>query len=97
MLRLTFPFHALCCRKIQKTVDIIPSALEPAEVRSKIRAFDVLTPVCLEGWGWENAPPVNQMVPVACWEQPGSVTGPTCGFNYSAWRGDAVEWKGRGK
>lgn len=77
-----FPFHALCCRKIQKTVDVIPSALDPAEVRSKIQAFDVLTPGCLEGE--KNAPPVNQMVPVACWEQPGSVTGPTCGFNYSA-------------
>lgn len=43
------------------------------------------------------APPLNQMVPVACWEQPGSVRGPTCGFNYSAWRGDAVERKHRGK
>lgn len=36
------------------------------------------------------------MVPVACWEQPGSITDPTCGFNYSAWRGDAAEWKERG-
>lgn len=71
-------------------MDIIPTALEPAEVRSKIRAFDVLTPVCLDEGGG-NAPPVNQMVPVACWDQPGSVTGPTCGFNYSAGRGDAVK------
>lgn len=54
-------------------------------------------PCLFGGGGGENAPPVNQMVPVACWEQPGSVTGPTCGFNYSAWRGEAVEWKGRGK
>lgn len=45
-LRLTFPFHALSCRKIQETVDIIPSTPEPAEVRSKIRAFDVLTSGC---------------------------------------------------
>ena len=45
----------------------------------------------------KNTPPLNQMVPVARWEQPGSVTGPTCGFNYSAWRGDAVERKERGK
>lgn len=90
-LKLIFPFHALCCREIQETVDIIPSALDPAEVRSKIWAFDVLTPGCL------NALPLHQMVPVACWEQPGSVTGPTCGFNYSAWRGDAVERKERGK
>lgn len=45
--KLAFPFHALCCRKIQETVDIIPSALDPAEVRSKIRGFDVLTPGCL--------------------------------------------------
>ena len=35
-LKLAFPFHALCCRKIQETVDIIPSAPNPAEVRSKI-------------------------------------------------------------
>lgn len=41
----------------------------------------------------KNTPPLNQMVPVACWEQPGSVTGPTCGFNYSVWRGDALERK----
>lgn len=47
-LKLTVPFHALCCRKIQDTVDIIRSALEPAEVRSKIRAFDVLTSGCLQ-------------------------------------------------
>lgn len=86
-LKLAFPFHALCCRKIQETVDIIPFALDPAEVRSKIRAFDVLTPGCLEREREKKkntAPPLNQMVPVACWEQPGSVTGPTCGFNYSA-------------
>lgn len=50
-----------------------------------------------KGGGKEEPLPVNQMVPVACWEQPGGVRGPTCGFNYSAWRGDAAEWKERGR
>lgn len=67
-------------------------------VRSKIRTFDVLTSGVGKGAEGEDAttPLVIQMVPVACWEQPGSVTDPTCGFNYGAWRGDAAEWKERG-
>lgn len=32
----------------KETVDTIPCALDSAEVRSKIWAFDVLTPGCLE-------------------------------------------------
>lgn len=70
-----------------------------ARVRSKIRAFDVLTSGVGKGGEGEDptTPLVIQMVPVACWEQPGSVTDPTCGFNYSAWRGDAAEWKERGR
>lgn len=85
------PISRFVLQKDSRHSDNIPSALDPAEVRSKIWGFDVLTLGCL------NALPLHQMVPVACWEQPGSVTGPTCGFNYSAWRGDAVERKERGK
>lgn len=81
----------------------MPFALKRAGVRSKIRAFDVFNLGGGGGTGGDGeredptTPLVIQMAPVACWEQPGSVTDPTCGFNYSAWRGDAAEWKEAGE
>lgn len=100
MLRLTFPFSRFVSRNDPKRQWIIPPlALQRAGFRSKIRAFDVLTSAVGkggEGRGEDPTTPlVIQMVPVACWEQPGSVADPTCGFNYSAWRGDAAEGKRR--
>lgn len=78
----------LCVAERSKRQWIIsPFALEHAGVRSKMRAFDVLTSEVGKGGKGEDpiTPLVIQMVPVACWEQSGSVTDPTCGFNYSEW------------
>lgn len=55
----------------------------------KFAAFDVLTLYCL----WINNLPLNHMVPSLYREGTESVATPTCGFNYSLWRGESARQK----